>query len=36
VPGDQVEAELADVASLDFAHAARHKVVVEEMHGPAW
>src|SRR3954470_13478317 len=36
VPRDQVEAELADVARLDFAHPARHEVVVEEMHGPAW
>jgi hypothetical protein len=31
----EVEAELADVARLDLAHAARHKVVVEEVHGAA-
>src|SRR3954470_11867477 len=36
VPGDQVEAKFADVARLDFAHAARHEVIVEEVHGPAW
>src|SRR5262249_51368973 len=31
---NEVEAELADVARLDFANPARHQVVVEEMHGP--
>src|SRR3954447_14718661 len=32
VPGDQVEAELADVARLDLPHPARDEVVVEEIH----
>ena len=40
VPGDQVEAELADVARLDLAHLARHQVVMEELHEgrlePCW
>ena len=32
VPGDELEAELADVARLDLPHLARHEVVMEEMH----
>ena len=32
----EVEAELADVARLDFAHPARDEVVVEEMHAAEW
>jgi hypothetical protein len=35
VARDEVEAELADVPRLDLAHAARHQVVVEEVHGAA-
>ena len=34
VAGDQVEAELADVAGLDVEDLGRHEVVVEEAHGP--
>ena len=32
VAGDQVEAELAEVARLDVAQLARDEVVVEEVH----
>jgi cytochrome c oxidase assembly factor CtaG len=34
VARDELERELAEVASLDLAHPARHEVVVEELHGP--
>ena len=34
VARDERERELADVARLDLAHAARDQVVVEELHGP--
>src|SRR5712691_12216034 len=36
MPRYQVEAELADVPRLDLSHAARHQVVVEEMHARGW
>src|ERR1051325_8734899 len=32
VAGDEVEAELADVARLDLPHPARDEVIVEEVH----
>src|SRR5207244_4706472 len=31
-PGDEAEAELAEIASLDLPHLARHQVVMEELH----
>ena len=34
VPRHEVEAELRQVARLDLADVARHKVVVEEIHQP--
>src|ERR1700758_456511 len=33
---DEVERELADVAGLDLADAARDEVVVEELHARGW
>src|SRR6266567_6082494 len=32
VPGDQAEAELAEIARLDLPYLARHQVVMEELH----
>src|SRR2546421_221697 len=32
VPGDEAEAELAEIARLDLPHLARHQVVMEELH----
>ena len=36
VARDEVERELADVARLDLADAARDEVIVEELHGGSW
>src|SRR5581483_7190627 len=36
VPRDEVETELADVARLDLADAARDEVVVEQVHSGRW
>jgi len=33
VPRDELKRELPDVTRLNLANAARHEVVVEELHG---